>query len=316
MARSPNVVWTRSFLWALFTCSASLCAAQASPSVRGVSVLRSGDTVEVEIQTSQRIEPQVQVLTGPDRIVVDFPGALPGPGLHAVSVRSGLVKEVRTGLFETKPPVTRVVFDLKTPQGYQLFPSAKAVIVKVGGASNVASAAPPANPAQPLEQVAASAPAPPPPPPLTVGFKNGMLSVNAERASLAEVLYQIHVQTGAEIAVPSGAEQEKVIATLGPAPARDVLTQLLDGSPYNFIILGTNQDPNALDRVILSPRGSSITEMNAIAPPPPPPQPVSDQESDPPQRMVEPPPAVMPGPGPDANQPDPKTPPPPDPPQN
>jgi hypothetical protein len=276
-------------------------------------VLRSGETVEVEIQTSQRLEPQVQVLTGPDRIVVDFPGAIPGPALHAVTVSSGLVKDVRTGLFETKPPVTRVVFDLKTPQGYRLFPSTKTVIVKVGGTPNVASATPPANAPQPAAQPVAAPAAPPPPPPVTVGFNNGMLSVNAERASLAEVLYQIHVQTGAEIAVPSGAEQEKVIATLGPAPARDVLTQLLDGSPYNFIILGTNQDPNALDRVILSPRASGGMEMNAIAPPPPP-QPINDQESEPPQRMVEPPPAVMPGPGSDAQEQ--KTPPPPDPPQN
>jgi len=41
----------------------------------------------------------------------------------------------------------------------------------------------------------------------------------------AGVLYQIQVQTGTEIVVPSGAEQEKVSATLGPALASDVLAQ-------------------------------------------------------------------------------------------
>src|SRR5262249_34907559 len=137
MARSPNVVRIHSFLCGVFTFSACLCVAQGSPRVPGVSVLRSGELVEGGIQTSQRLDPEVQVLTGPDRIVVDFPGAVPGPGLRAVTVPRGLVRDVRTGLFETKPPITRVVFDLKTPQGYQLFPSTKSVIVKVGGTSNV-----------------------------------------------------------------------------------------------------------------------------------------------------------------------------------
>ena len=283
--------------------TASLCAAQAPASVRRVAVLRSGDTVEIEIQTSQHLMPEVQVLTGPDRIVFDFPGSLPGPGLRAVAVPRGEVKGVRTGLFEAKPPTTRVVFDLKTPQGYQLFSYGKAVIVKVGGTASAANGPPPSQVATSTPPVAA---APPPPPPVTVGFENGMLSVTADRASLAEVLYQIQVHTGAEIAVPSGAEQEKVVATLGPAPARDVLTELLEGSSYNFIILGSTQDPKALERVILTPRGPGIPEVSAVTPPPasPPPSP----EPDPPQHMVEPPPAVMPGPGPDAAQGNPQQP--------
>jgi len=305
MVRSPKVVWTSPLLvGTLFSVmTASFSAAQAPASVRGVAVLRSGDTVEIEIQTSQPLMPQVQVLTGPDRIVFDFPGSLPGPGLRAIAVPRGEVKGVRTGLFEAKPPVTRVVLDLKTPQGYQLFSSGKAVIVKVGGTASAANGPPPS-------QAGTSPPpvpvAPPPPPPVTVGFENGLLSVTADRATLAEVLYQIQVHTGAEIAVPSGAEQEKVVATLGPAPARDVLTQLLDGSSYNFIILGSSQDPKALGRVILTPRGPGMPEVGAVTPPSPPASP--EPGTDPPQRMVEPPPAVMPGPGPDAAQGNPQQP--------
>jgi len=312
MVRSPQVAWTSLLLVGILflVMTASFCAAQTPAAVRRVAVLRSGGTVEIEIQTSQHLMPQVQVLTGPDRIVFDFP-ALPGPGLRAVAVPRGEVKGVRTGLFEAKPPITRVVFDLKTPQDYQLFSYGKAVIVKVGGTASAANGPPPSQTATSTPPVAA---APPPPPPVTVGFENGMLSVTADRASLAEVLYQIQVHTGAEIAVPSGAEQEKVVATLGPAPARDVLTDLLQGSSYNFIILGSPQDPKALERVILTPRGPAIPEVSAMTPPPasPPPSP----ETDPPQHMVEPPPAVMPGPGPDAVQGNPPQPGNPNPPQN
>jgi hypothetical protein len=89
MFDSPKVAKTRSFpALALFTLTAvSLCTAQELPTVRSVAVLHSGEAIELEIQTSQRLTPQVQVLSGPDRIIVDFPGALPGPGLRSVVVQ-------------------------------------------------------------------------------------------------------------------------------------------------------------------------------------------------------------------------------------
>ena len=60
--------------------------------------------------------------------------------------------------------------------------------------------------------------------------------------------------TQAEIAIPAGAEQEQVIADLGPAPARDVLGALLNGSPYNFIFVGNEL---SLERVILTRKDST-----------------------------------------------------------
>jgi hypothetical protein len=68
---------------------------------------------------------------------------------------------------------------------------------------------------------------------------------------LAQVLFEVQQKTQAEIAIPSGAEQEKVIADLGPAPARDVLSALLNGSSYNFVFVG---DELSLERVILTRR--------------------------------------------------------------
>ena len=65
------------------------------------------------------------------------------------------------------------------------------------------------------------------------------------------MLYEVHVRTQAEIAIPAGAEQERVIAELGPAPAREVLAELLNGSAYNFIFIG---EELSLQRVILTRR--------------------------------------------------------------
>jgi hypothetical protein len=51
------------------------------------------------------------------------------------------------------------------------------------------------------------------------------------------------------------AELEQVAADLGPAPARDVLGALLNGSAYNFIFVG---EELSLERVILTRRDPGI----------------------------------------------------------
>ena len=94
---------------------------------------------------------------------------------------------------------------------------------------------------------------------LEVSFRRGLLSVSSNKANLSEVLFAIHQQTGAEIDIPAGAEQEQVVADIGPAPAAEVLAQLLNGSKFNFLILSSTSDPRSLDRVILSSRPEGAT---------------------------------------------------------
>ena len=115
--------------------------AQGVPSIRRVQVLRSGGRVEIEIEASERIVPQINLLRGPDRLVVDFVNARPSAELRNIAVNRTEVKNLRVGLFSTDPPVTRVVLDLNGPQPYQVFPSGKTVIVKIGGSSGSESAA-------------------------------------------------------------------------------------------------------------------------------------------------------------------------------
>jgi hypothetical protein len=260
--------------------SAPICAQTPAPNsvtsgarVQHVVVRGTGDAMEVEIQTSGApVEPDTQAITGPDRIVVDFPGALPAAELRALKVNRGALKAVRTGLFFDNPPITRVVLDLAGPQSYRVSTSANGVVIKLGSAAAGAQARDGA-PAARLQNASlatgtpfatarvsaavANAPLlaavtetpPPPKPPLTVTFENGMLRIHAEKATLAQVLFEVQRQTRAEIAIPAGAELEQVVADLGPAPARDVLGALLNGSTYNFIFVG---EELSLQRVILT----------------------------------------------------------------
>ena len=264
--------------------AAGLCAGvfamplAAQVSVRSVKVLGSKNTVEIEVEASDRIVPQTQVLTGPDRLVVDFPNAVPSSGARSQSVDRGEVKDVRVGLFQSKPPVTRVVLDLKTAQSYQVFPYGRTVMIKIVGGGETTTTADYAQP-QPgrpglvatnyttrAETVQGDAA---PKPPLQVTYQNGLLAISANKATLSEVLYAVQQRTGADISIAAGAEQERVVAEIEPAPAPEVLGRLLNGSKFNYLILSAADDPSKLDKVILSTRYDGIfpTSPSVQAPP-------------------------------------------------
>lgn len=231
--------------------------ALAQTSLKSIKVLAGKDTVEIEVEASEQIVPQSQILTGPDRLVIDFPNAVPSNQVRSQSVDRGEVKAVRVGLFQAKPPIARIVLDLKSAQSYQIFPSGRTVVIKVSGTEPVASV-PAKRPAllaaayttgrEPIQTVD------PPKVPLEVTYRNGLLSIVANKATLSEVLYAVQQRTGADISIPAGAEQERVVAEFEPGPAPEVLARLLNGSNFNFLILSAPNDPRHLDRVLLSPR--------------------------------------------------------------
>lgn len=294
-------------------CFPPLASAQSEnlPSIRRVQVLRNRGEVEIEIEASDRVVPQTHEISNPDRLVVDFVNVTPGAQLRGQAVNRAAVKNLRVGLFSSDPPVTRVVLDLNGPQPYQVFPSGRTVIVKVGGAdvqdAALHEAASPAlrTAAYPA-QAALAAAAVPEKPPLEVTFHDGLLRISANRASLSDVLFAVHQRTGAQIAIPAGAEQEKVVGEFGPAPAPEVLAHLLNGSKFNFLIMSSSSDPRIVDQVILSPRAEGALPVQAARPQPAPQTAEADDEAasepPPPSPPVRPPPP-MPNAAPNANGP-------------
>ena len=204
--------------------------------------------------------------------------------------RRPAVKSIRVGLFGSNPPVTRVVLDLKVPQQYELFPSGKTVIVKLRPtikpvavltttAAKVSS--PIASPIEPIKPVTK----------VEVEFRNGKLKIWADKATLAEVLYEVHSKTGADIPIPSGAEREQVVGNFGPAPAREAVASLLNGSGFNFILVASDTDPSQLRSVILTPKGDAGSQATTYFPA----QPVAESQPEPPVTQGQPdvPPEVL-----------------------
>jgi hypothetical protein len=95
---------------------------------------------------------------------------------------------------------------------------------------------------QTLEQM----PAVPP----QVTYQGGQLTITVRNSTLGDILKAVHAQTGAEIDLP-GPGNERVVGSFGPGPARDVLAALLYGSHFNYVLLGSETDPQSLNRVML-----------------------------------------------------------------
>lgn len=256
---------------------------QAIASIRRVQVLRAGAQTEIEIESTAPVIPQTNELTGPYRLLVDFVKAKPGADLRGQAVNRAEVKDLRVGLFSSDPPVTRIVLDLNGPQPYQVFPSGRTTIVKIGAGGSFAAQANPAiepiaaanGAAQPAIAEAQPVPVEPPKATFNVSFQGGLLSIVSDRATLSEILFAVQQRTGAQIAIPAGAEQEKVAVSLGPAPAPEVLSRLLNGSKFNFLILSSANDPRVLDQVILTPRAEGAMPVQA-----PPPTPVQSRAAE------------------------------------
>jgi hypothetical protein len=116
--------------------------------------------------------------------------------------------------------------------------------------------------------------------PPRVTFHDGLLSIHAENSTLGDVLKEVQSATGASIDSP-GVASERVYVNLGPGLPRDILASLLNGSRYDYIMIGSQQQPNSLARVMLTMRQTSREQPaspSAMARPSPPPTPTPKVE--------------------------------------
>jgi hypothetical protein len=112
------------------------------------------------------------------------------------------------------------------------------------------------------EQPAPATAALPPPAPTTleqmpatppkVDFSNGRLTIVAENSTLGDILRAVSIQTGAMLEMSADAS-ERVVTHLGPGPIRDVMATLINGSHFNYVLVGSSAQPDKIDRVILTP---------------------------------------------------------------
>lgn len=121
----------------------------------------------------------------------------------------------------------------------------------------------PSGPTGPVQPMPLDAIAAVPP---QVTYQNSQLTIVAPNSTLSEILRAVRKCTGAEIEIPTA--QERVVTHLGPGPARDVIADLLNGSRFNYVLLGAPGDDTTLTRVVLVPKSTSSEAVASNTPNP------------------------------------------------
>ncbi len=128
-----------------------------------------------------------------------------------------------------------------------------------------------AHAAAPAPAPAPEAPEPPKPPDwpvndrptaATVIWNSQGLRIEASNSSLQKILKDVSTLTGAKI--QGLASDQRIYGTYGPASARQVLAQLLDGSGYNILMIG-DQGQGTPRQIVLSPQSRTEPTQQAAA---------------------------------------------------
>lgn len=123
---------------------------------------------------------------------------------------------------------------------------------KTKKAQKAALPALPSGPTGPVQPIPLDSMAPVPP---QVTYQDAQLTIVAPNSTLGDILRAIRKQTGAEIEIPTATE--RVVTHLGPGPAREVISELLNGSRFNYVLLGSSANSADLTRVVLVAKGGA-----------------------------------------------------------
>jgi len=101
------------------------------------------------------------------------------------------------------------------------------------------------------------------PVPAAVSWNRDELRIDAANSSLQQILTDVATATGSTVEGVS--KDERIFGSFGPAPARDVLAQLLQGSGYNILMVG-DQGQGVPRQIILSTRNTNKNTQGVTRP--------------------------------------------------
>jgi hypothetical protein len=128
-----------------------------------------------------------------------------------------------------------------------------------------AVAAPQAAPAPTPVSLEPIKPSAMPPVPPQVTYRDNMLTVQAVNSTLGSLLNAIRNKTGIQF---EGAENagERVAVSIGPAPEGEVLASIFNGSGFDYVAIAREDNPEIVQRVIMTPKGRGAGVAAAFAP--------------------------------------------------
>jgi hypothetical protein len=121
----------------------------------------------------------------------------------------------------------------------------------------------PPHPAVPVYR--ADAPEQTLPQPPEVVWDGKQLTIDAENSRLSDILLAVRVKTGASVDFPEGAASERVAVHLGPAAVREVLSSLLYGTDFDYVIQSTDDDEDGLRSLVVTLHGIGVDDAPGAA---------------------------------------------------
>jgi hypothetical protein len=131
-----------------------------------------------------------------------------------------------------------------------------------------------------------------------ISLSGGQLSVDANNSSLSQILHDLSSSSG--MTIDGLDKDQRVFGVYGPGDPRDILSSLLDGAGYNFLMVGTTNagTPRAVVLTVRSNAPLAPTTSSAPSPPEEDDEPVVNNY---PPEQVTPPPHPPGTPGQDPN---------------
>jgi hypothetical protein len=143
--------------------------------------------------------------------------------------------------------------------------SAATHVKKSSSHTNLAATQPAPQPASAVSATPAAPPAPDwpandHPSEASVTWDAHGLRVVAANSSLIQIMKEVSTQTGATL--EGLGKDQRIFGIYGPGPARDVITQLLDGSGYNLLMIG-DSGQGTPRQIILTPQAGGGAQSPA-----------------------------------------------------
>lgn len=140
------------------------------------------------------------------------------------------------------------------------------------------------------QSIAPTAPVPPslldkPARPAKIDLAQGQLSVHADNSSLIDIMQRLTADSG--MSIDGLSKDQRVFGSYGPGDPQDVISELLDGSGYNVVMLGRTE-AGTPKQVTLTPRVGGVSNGPGAMRP----QPMSQDDADADDEAPQPPPMI------------------------
>jgi AMIN domain-containing protein len=106
-------------------------AADSPAVIEHLAIEHHGPLTVVKIRLSRPVAPQMSTATAPQRVLLDLPNTNSSPHQHRIAVLRNGVDEVRYGLNQSNPPVTRLVVDLQQAGKYEVTATGNEIVLTI-----------------------------------------------------------------------------------------------------------------------------------------------------------------------------------------